>query len=342
MDNLRHSYLARERNRKTELIVVVTLWLLGCPILCFLPQTNAGTIWNTPDELMCGLPQFSISSSMTGHYPKIWGSIFATLFAVLVVQRTSNGLCPALMLGWLTRFSPLVNANHPPSTTYDNNISRELYKRIQRIETFGYIAGACLVTLVVLDAKHFPVSHILLAQVAFFALYRQDWSVGTLGRDFPKVFPNWTSEHGRLFFYIGLGHFVVMMVSISILQTIYNTGHCEQFNDIVQSASMKLFLDADTVRWILSVAIWYTEYAFGLCCIYIQLLTHYEVQLWDFVSGGDNPAVPIYLEILPRFSVKEVFGRILFGNDQERRTHLDTLLGSCDDSQSKAQKAKMG
>eukprot|EP00986_Skeletonema_menzelii_P013481 scaffold7893_cov235-Skeletonema_menzelii.AAC.1 len=73
MDKLRESYLRHERIRKVEVIVTISLWLLGCPIMCSLRQFKHGTVYNTPDPLMCGLPQYSISASMTGHLPKIWG-----------------------------------------------------------------------------------------------------------------------------------------------------------------------------------------------------------------------------------------------------------------------------
>lgn len=293
---LRERYLANERKRKAEMVVVCLLWLIGCPILCALPQTNSGTTWGKPDEFTSGLPTYSISASMTGHYPKIWGSIFATLFAVLVVQRTSNGLCPALKLGWLRRFSPLISTavqsgkwSEPSDPNNNNNparvaVAREFWKRIERIETFGYIAGSCLVGLVILDSKYFPLQRVVLSQIAFMALYRQDWSVGTLGRDFPELLPTWSSDHGRRLYFLGLAHFVFLMVPIFVLQTLQNSGLCDDLGKVTESPSERIFGNPYALKNLLSLALWYNEYAFGLICIYVQLLDHYEIQLWDFVG----------------------------------------------------------
>lgn len=319
---LRERYLENERKRKAELVVVCVLWLIGCPVLCAFSQTNSGTIWGKPDPVTGGLPTYSISASMTGHYPKIWGSIFATLFAVLVVQRTSNGLCPALKLGWLGRFSPLITNRTHPNDPARVARARELWKRIERIETFGYVAGSCLVGLVILDSKYFPVQHVLLAQIAFMALYRQDWSVGTLGLDFPELLPTWTSERGKRFYYLGIAHFALMMIPIFVLQTLQNSGLLPDFSKVTESPSERFFGNPNALKNLLSVTIWYNEYAFGLICIYVQLLDHFEIQLWDFVGEKQAP----YLEMLPRFAVSEVLERAIARGRRKRLRADDVLL----------------
>ena len=69
-----------------------------------------------------------------------------------------------------------------------------------------------------------------------------------------------------------------------------------------------MILIPTTTKFLASVAVWYLEYGFCLCCIYVQLLEHYERRLWDFVTidGGKKNFNP-YLAIVSRFSLWDSF-----------------------------------
>lgn len=339
---LRETYLKRERTRKIEMGAVGFLWLIGCPLLCLLPSTRTGSLWGTPDEFFCGLTSYSVSASMTGQYPKVFGSIMAPLFAVLVVQRTSNGLCPVLKLGWLSRFSPLVGATRndaeistqkkqEPST--HTSLARDLWKRLENIEALGYLTGSCLVGLVILDSKYFPGTHSTLALISFFSLNRQNLLVGTLGIDYPQLFPTWTTAYGKRFYFIGMFHLILLVVPMFFFfGPMSNQGRCGDVVAFMESLSSRLFGSTDTLRSILSVAYWYNEYAFGLISIYVQLDSHYEIQLWEWAKQN----IP-YIVILPRFSISNVLERVLSG--PSRKLDADLLLG-LDNPEVTGQKAK--
>ena len=174
-------FLEEERRIKLEVLIVALVWLVGCPILA-VTTSSAGrsseivdkTLYGTGDEVMCNLKAFSISASMTGRYPKVWGSIFAPLFAILVIQRSSGALCSLLKLGVLARFSKtnstVATSTKKTTTSTQKNIDHQaisLWHRIESIEYLGYLAGCCLVVLVILDSRDFVISHVLISSSAF-------------------------------------------------------------------------------------------------------------------------------------------------------------------------------
>lgn len=342
-DRLGEAYLERERKIKQEMAVVSLLWLIGCPVLCVLPITKTGSLYGTPDEQLCGLITYSVSASMTGHYPKVLGSVMAPLFAVLVVQRSSSGLCSNLKLGWLVRFSPLVSGGAGRDEKHKilkqdeqtSALALRLWRRVEIIEFLGYVAGGFLVALVAFDSKYFLDLHLLFATVAFLSLYQQNRLVGTLGRDFEDVFPNWSCGHAAFVFYWGMVHLCLMYLGFAILGTVQNRDRCDDVLAFLDSVSVKAFGDPGTMRWLGSVAFWYNEYAFALMSIYVQLLEHYELQLWEFAGAENMP----YMGIVSRFSVRATVQRII-GGFSDANVFLGIAKPSCnEDTAVKRQKA---
>lgn len=318
---LGEAFLAKERKIKQEMAVIALLWLVGCPILCSLTQ---GSDYGKPDEGFCGLPSYSISSSMTGLYPKILGSIMAPLFAVLVVQRTSGALCSNLKLGWIVRFSPLVVTDNKQKKNHDENtrlLAIKLWNDIYQIELLGYLAGACLIILVAFDAKDFLLTHLISSQVAFFCLFRQNHLIGKLGDDYKDLFPNWLPQHGYRIFRWGMIHFGIMWFIFLFYATLENRGRC----DIL----MNLFGNASTMKKkrLLSVLLWFNEYAFCFLCVYTQLLQHYEFRLWEFAGATKMP----YMAIVSRYSLWAAVEKLIYGSSD-----ATVLLGGTEQNKAKA------
>lgn len=283
--------LVKKRKVKREMAVVALLWLVGCPILCyFTEESNYGK----PDKELCGLTCYSISASMTGQLPKIFGSIMAPLFAKLVVQRTCSGLCAHLKLGWLVRFSPLINGNNQHIDEKTRNLASRFWQRILRIEFLGYLTMSNLVLLVALDAKNFMLAHIFFAQLAFFSLLRQNLLIGRLGDDFPDLLPNWPCQRANFMFRWGMLHFGIMCFGFMFFGTLNNRGRCDVIFKCIDA-----FGDPATVRWLFAVLYWFNEYFFVFLCVYVQLLQHYEMQLWEFVGATNMP----YTTIVSRYSI---------------------------------------
>jgi hypothetical protein len=304
-------YVKREHRIKQEIAVVSFLWLIGCPALCLLVPGD--TLYGAPEEQLCGLLSYSVSASMTGQYPKVLGSILAPLFGILVVQRSSNGLCSILKLGWMVRFSPLVSNEGSSSVRKDEKtklLAAELWKRIERIEYLGYFAGGCLVALVALDAKDFPLLHNWFASAGFFALSQQNRLIGTLGHDYPSVFPDWSSGHAKGIFWLGLAHLSVMYILFFVLGTLVHLNRCDDLLSILESASVKFLGDPTSLRWLASILFWYNEYFFAFTCIYVQLLKHYELRLWEFAGAANLP----YMGIVSQFSIRATMERLLGGS----------------------------
>ena len=300
------AFLAKEIKIKLEMAVIALLWLAGCPILCSITEDSD---YGKPYEGFCGLPSYSISASMTGMYPKILGSIVAPIFAVLVVQRTSGALCSNLKLGWIVRFSPLAVAG---AATDDNRkqhqhqdettrlLATKLWSDIVKIEFLGYFAGACLIVLVAFDAKNFFLTHLIFSQMAFLSLFYQNHLAGKLGDTYSGLFPNWASQHGYRAFYWGMFHFGVMWFMCVFFGTLTDRGRCDMIN---------LLGNASTVKPILSVMLWFNEYAFCFLCIYTQLLQHHEFRLWEFAGAANMP----YMAIVSRYSTALTVETLIFG-----------------------------
>ena len=333
---LREAYIANERIRKIEVTVVGMLWLVGCPLLSYLPQTKTGALWGQPDEYSCGINSYSASSSMSGKIPKVYGSIMAPLFAVLVVQRTSsNGLCSILKLGWLAKYSPLV----PSGITNEEKVSKldantyqlalRLWNSIEVIEYLGYVTGGFLIGLVACDSKDFPILHVLFASIAFGALLLQNYLIGQLGDRFPTILsPNWTSQHANRAYWLGFFHNAVLyFLMFGFFGPLRQYDRCDDLLELLDTWSVRLFGNIETMRWLASVGMWYNEYAFGAICIYVQLLEHYETQLWDFVGESNMP----YVVILSRFSFTKVAKRIVSAfrprQQQEQASQVELFLG---------------
>ena len=341
---LREAYIENERRRKIELAVVGMLWLIGCPVLSVLPATRDGSLWGEPDPYLCGLRSYSASASMSGTIPKVYGSIMAPLFAVLVVQRTSNGLCSILKLGWLSKYSPLV-----PSGTNEKVASNlllldankntyalavRLWSKIEMIEFLGYVTGGFLIGLVACDSKDFPITHVFFASIAFGALLVQNYMIGGLGEQFPTILSsNWTSRHASRAYWLGFFHNAVLnFLLFGFFGTLRHYDRCDNFLELLDSWSMRVYgHNAETMRWLAAVGMWYNEYAFGAICIYVQLLEHYETQLWDFVGETNMP----YVAILSRFSFTKIAGRIVGAflprrwqkQQQQQASQVELFLG---------------
>jgi len=328
---LREAYIENERRRKIELAVVGMLWLVGCPVLSFLPATKSGSLWGQPDEYSCNLNSYSASSSMSGTIPKVYGSIMAPLFAVLVVQRSSNGLCSILKLGWLAKYSPLVpgGTNVKKVSKLDANtytLALRLWSSIEVIEFLGYVTGGFLIGLVACDSKDFPITHVLFASIAFGALLAQNYIIGRLGEKFPTILSNWTSRHASRAYWLGFFHSAVLyFLLFGFFGPLRQYDRCDDFLELLDSWSVRVFGDTETMRWLASVGMWYNEYAFGAICIYVQLLEHFETQLWDFVGENNMP----YVVILSRFSFTKVAGRIVgaFRRRQLQASQVELFLG---------------
>lgn len=345
-------YRERERKIKKEIAVVSLLWLVGCPVLCCFAEAaldgdNDGgdqTLYGTPDyQGLCGLLSYSISASMTGQYPKVWGSLLAPLFALLVVQRSSTGLCSNLKLGWMIRYSPLLlslssaSAAASKTTTGPHEddddekkkatvlIATKLWRHIERIEYLGYLAAVCLVALVAFDAKEFALLHILFATGAFYALLRQNRLVGALSenKDFGSIFHNFTNEHSKKVFNWGMFHIVVMYGLYFFFGTLRHFSRCNDMQEILQTISIKWFGNTTTMRWIVSVMFWYNEYAFAFLCIYVQMLEHYEFQLWEFVGAINMP----YMAIVSKFSIHSALEQVLGGGGGSSSSGVNVYLG---------------
>lgn len=333
---LREAFMQGERRHKIEVAVVGILWLMGCPLLSFLPATRSGSLWGTPDEHLCGLYSYSASASMSGLIPKVYGSILAPVFAVLIVQRTSNGLCSILKLGWLSKYSPLVLDN-AKNEIVPHALALQLWREIETIEYLGYVIGGFLIALVACDSKDFELLHVLFSTIAFMALLAQNYRIGSLGRKFPTIFPSWTSPYAFRLYYLGFFHnSMVFFYMFVFFGTIRHFGRCEVVLEFLGLWSERLLGNTETLRWLASVAVWYNEYAFGVILIYIQLLEHYERQLWGFVEEKSMP----YAVILSRFSFVTVAERI-FGQQQQQTAKADLFLGlEAPPSQEKRRKAK--
>jgi len=379
----------REVRIKREIAAVAVLWLVGCPVLCLLLRrrpifggdgggdgeasySSSDSLYGLPDEdAICGLYSYSISSSMTGTYPKILGSLLAPLFALLVVQRTSNGLCSHLKLGLLVRFSLLLSpdnkktaknnvgdastrgkreqlqqqqqddaADAAPATTATGPFSslphhqqlvvaKKAWLRIERIEYLGYCAAMLLVALVAFDSRDFTVLHCILSSMAFFALFRQNWLVGTLGDDEygAELFPDWSCPRAFFVFYLGMFHLAVFYVGFFAFGYLRTNDKCKDLLSALESISMTTFGNPTTARWLASVAFWYNEYAFAALCVYVQLLRHYELRLWDFTGGATN--MP-YMAIVSRFSIRSAVESIVFGvasSSSSGSSDADVFLG---------------
>jgi hypothetical protein len=93
----------------------------------------------------------------------------------------------------------------------------------------------------------------------------------------------------------------------------------------------------ETLRWLAAVATWYNEYAFGAICVYVQLLEHYETQLWDFVGENSMP----YVIILSRFSFTKVAEQIVDAfRRQQQAFRVEIFLGLKPPSPEEGQKLK--
>ena len=103
-----------------------------------------------------------------------------------------------------------------------------------------------------------------------------------------------------------------------ILGTMHHLDKCHVLTSFLESTSYKLFGTTNTLTWLASVALWYTEYAFVVLCIYIQLLESYESLLWDFVGHDQMPITGI----LSRFSLYLSFKR-LFKSDLLASLYLE-------------------
>uniref|UniRef100_A0A7S4JDT6 Uncharacterized protein n=1 Tax=Odontella aurita TaxID=265563 RepID=A0A7S4JDT6_9STRA len=304
-------YLEAQRAIKQEMAAVSLLWLVGCPLLSMMP--HSGSDWGKPQRSLCELYAYSVSASMTGLYPKIAGSILAPLFAVFVVQRSSGGLCGLLKLGWIARYSPLLPRDESKKTKNQDDAQKmkalKLWNRIEIIEYFGYLAACFLVGLVAFDSQSFLVMHDILATIAFLSLCYQNHLVGKLGADFPDLFPNWYSRHAEKAFQLGMLHFKLMFSVFFIVGPIDRICRCANLWASTESLSLKLFGTREAIKWLLSVALWYNEYAFCFLVIYVQLLEHYELRLWDFAGEMNMP----YAAILSRFSFRRLFVAFLEG-----------------------------
>ena len=314
------AYRKKERGIKVEIAIVSFLWLVGCPLLA-LGLPNSGSDYGKPFDQMCDLYAYSVSASMTGQYPKLLGTIMAPNFALLVVQRSSGSLCGILKLGWIVRYSQLIPNRKPISKEKDDNrdtitIALHLWNYIERIEYLGYLAAFFLVGLVAFDAQNFLITHDILASLAFFCLCYQNYLVGVaLPTTFPEVFPKWQSDHAANVFWWAKIHLAIMMFLMYFLGTMDHFNQCDTITEIMESISLQIFGNPFTVRWIASVFMWYNEYAFAFMSVYVQLLEHYELRLWDFVGETSMP----YAAVLSRFSLRgaigAMFGRGLFFKD---------------------------
>ena len=343
-ERLGASYLAKERASKRELSVISFLWLVGCPLLCMLP--HSGSDWGKPQPAMCNLYAYSISASMTGEFPKIFGSILAPLFALYVVQRSSGGLCGILKLGWIARYSPLLsivissssskeqdrNANdNDNANANDEKQNKEnetthkkalkLWKRIEKVEYLGYLAACFLIGLVAFDAQNFLIAHDILATLAFLSLCYQNHFIGALAIDFPDLFPHWNSDRAERLFRRGLLRLKVMFFFFFIADPVDRyLCPCDSLWAHTESLSLKVFGTPEVIRWLASVVFWYIEYAFCFHVICVQLLEHYELRLWDFAGYSNMP----YAAILSRFSFRGAANAI-FGRSSEGDANL--LMG---------------
>lgn len=264
---------------------------------------------------------------MTGQYPKIWGSVLAPLFAVLVVQRSSCGLCSGLKLGVLSRFSRLLDnkeqerlddKSNDPNLQQERATALSLWHRIESIEYWGYLAGCFLLALVILDSRDFVLLHCVFATIAFACLYRQNSLVGYyLGLDFQELFPNWTNQRAVTVFRLGKFHLAIMYVGFLFFGTLTNRGRCDDLWD----ALSKLFggLSRTNIQWLVSVLFWSNEYAFAFLWIYVQTLEHFEIELWEF-AGAESMS---YMSIISRFSVTRAILRLVGYNVSD----ADAFLG---------------
>ena len=328
-ERLGASYLEKERATKRELAVISLLWLVGCPLLCMLPRS--GSDWGKPQPEMCNLYAYSISASMTGEFPKIFGSIFAPLFALFVVQRSSGGLCGILKLGWIARYSPLLSISNKEGRNDEkqNKVAKDetatykkalkLWKHIEKVEYLGYLAACFLIGLVAFDAQHFLIAHDVLATLAFFSLCYQNHFVGALAKEFPDLFPHWNSDRAERIFRRGLLRLKVMFFFFFVADPVDRYLCCENLWAHTESSSLKLFGKPEAIRWLASVAFWYIEYAFCFHVIRVQLLEHYELRLWDFAGYPNMP----YAAILSRFSFRGAANAI-FGRSSEADANLLT------------------
>lgn len=321
--------LEKERRAKIEIAIVATLWLAGCPLLCWLLDTNDSLYGTTTDEL-CGLVQYSISSSMTGHYSKILGSVLTPLFAVLVVQRTSGGLCSHMKLHLLsTRCSqtPHVGGGDDSAGQFDDSnaaaaaaaattittplrnitTARDLWNHIVKIELLGYFAGASLIALVAFDSKNFEWTHNLLASIAFFLLGQQNRMIGRLGQRFPTIFVDWHNPVATVMFYWGFLHLGLMYTGFFFLGTLQDRGRCDMVGNILGPNA------EPNVAKCASALFWANEYVFVFLCTSLQLLRYYEYRIWEIV-GEDRM---LYASILSKYSCFSAFDLLFRGGTKE-------------------------
>ena len=303
--------LQKERRIKLEIAIVSLLWLVGCPLLCQFVDTDS--LYGTKTEELCGLVQYSISSSMTGHYSKVLGSISAPLFAVLIVQRSSGGLCSNIKLCTLSRYSRLIDKNkHVSEEEVKEAIG--LWNHVVKIELMGYFAGANLIALVVFDSKNFEWMHLLLATIAFFCLGQQNNLIGRLGDTYPLIFPNWHNNLSVKMFYVGIFHLAIMYTGFFFLGTLNDRGRC----DIVG----RIFGPNATPRMqqVASAIFWLNEYAFAFLCISVQLLKHYEFRIWEIVGEEQMP----YVTIVSKYSTLDAMDRFIKGRTNESEVLFDS------------------
>lgn len=258
---------------------------------------------------------------MTGHYSKILGSVLTPLFAVLVVQRTSGGLCSHIKLHLLSRYSPLFRdsgscrsqgdaAATATTTARDAIIARDLWNHIVKIELFGYLAGASLIALVAFDSKNFEWTHNLLASIAFFFLGQQNRMIGHLGQQFPMIFDDWQNPAATVMFYWGFIHLGVMYIGFVFLGTLRDRGHCDMIGNILGPNARP------STAEFASALFWANEYIFAFLCISLQLLTYYEYRIWDIVGEEQM----LCASILSKYSTFGAFDLFLRGEAKEAQT----------------------
>jgi len=233
---LRH-HDSRERRRKLETAFAGFGWLVGCVLLCIHPEFGKDATWGLQSKT-CGMYTYSVSASMTGLYPKLWGSLMVTLFAVLVTQRITNGLCASLKIVWLKQYSGLDSAAEPRRK--DGPTAQRLWARIQTIEFLSYASGAALIGLAAFDTKDFPKTHKALATCAFAGLYRMDFKIGMLERDFAPLFPGWSNPTATRVFMFGYYHLILVFALIFVSEFAHGAKRCDLMIDPIAHAGSVL------------------------------------------------------------------------------------------------------
>ena len=108
-------------------------------------------------------------------------------------------------------------------------------------------------------------------------------------------------------FYLGMIHISIMYIFYFVFGTMNHFHRCDDVLSILEAASQRAFGNATTMRWIASVAFWYNEYAFAFMSIYVQLLSHYEFRIVEFIGENNMP----FMAVVSRFSICESVEHVL-------------------------------